>query len=237
MGLPGGSRTSFDATPRQRRSWRRDGVVGCSAGGAVVLAEQLAVDLADRFELFPRGRRRASPRARTPAPRTPPIVPVAPGGWSDRLARRWVARRRTGFQGLREALLERSDLLAQLGVPVHRGVLQPPQVALHAWLPLPRAGRARAPRHAHARRLTGGRSPRPAGCSDGAPRPGTQLRSPLGARSAANPGALLSSGGPHPALPSSVRALSYSDTVNSERVHGTGAVHNQQARPQQRARA
>ena len=27
---------------------------------------------------------------------------------------------------------------------------------------------------------------------------------------------------PHPALPSSVRALSYADTVNSERVHGTG---------------
>jgi CheY-like chemotaxis protein len=27
---------------------------------------------------------------------------------------------------------------------------------------------------------------------------------------------------PQPALPSSVRALSYSDTVNSERVHGTG---------------
>ena len=46
-------------------------------------------------------------------------------------------------------------------------------------------------------------------------------RSPLGARCAANPRALPERC-PHPALPSSVRALSYSDTVNSQRVHGAG---------------
>ena len=67
---------------------------------------------------------------------------------------------------------------------------------------------------------------RPGGCAAGAPRAGTQLHSPLGARSAANPRAPPKPLSP-PSATVSVRALSYSDTVNSERVHGTGAVQSE----------
>ena len=110
---------------------------------------------------------------------------------------------------------------AQLDLPVHRGVLQPPPVALHARVPLPRRGRARASPHARRRRGRLRGALPPPGAPAGAPRAGTQLRSPLGARCAANPRALPEHC-PQPALTSSVRALSYSHTVNIERVHGTG---------------
>ena len=87
----------------------------------------------------------------------------------------------------------------QLDLSVHRGVLQPPPVALHARLPHPRA-RPSATTTPRSRSLPD-RGPSGRRGSNGAPRAGTQLHSPLGARSAANPRAPQAAV-PGPALPS-----------------------------------
>ena len=117
---------------------------------------------------------------------------------------------------------------AQLGLPVHRGVLQPPPVALHPRVPLPGRGRTRP--SPHARRARGRLS---AGVSNIAPRAGTQLRSPLAARCAANPCALpptLSPAGatvfrPDRVLPTSLSTQSVS-TDGGGPEHGAGGCRD-----------
>ena len=86
--------------------------MGCSAGAAVVLAEQFAVDLADRVELFTRGRERFFELERAGLgflqTRVEWVLLVGLG--------QLVAGQRVGelaAEDLGEVLLERSDLLAQ----------------------------------------------------------------------------------------------------------------------------